>query len=304
MKWPLVLILTFMALARGGVASGQEPATPAKIDFNRDIRPILSNHCDKCHGPDAAQRQGGADGLRLDVRDGAIADLGGYAAIVPGQPEKSALVQRITSTDDDERMPPKETGKKLTPREIELLHASGSSKGREYAPHWSYVKPVRPPLPAVKQTAWPRNEIDHFILARLEREGLAPSPEADRAGPASPREPRPDRAAADAGGGATHVRLGRKTEAVRDGYVDQAARLARLRRALGACVARPGPLRRLGRLRRRPAADDLAVSRLRDPRAQRQQAVRPVHDRADRRRPAARIRPTSSSSPRRFIATR
>src|SRR5215813_148001 len=86
-----------------------EPAT--KVDFNRDIRPILSNTCAKCHGPDAAQRKGGKDGLRLDVREDAVADLGGYAAIVPGQPEKSELIRRIKSTDDDERMPPKASGK-------------------------------------------------------------------------------------------------------------------------------------------------------------------------------------------------
>src|SRR5437773_1806804 len=83
-----------------------ELAAP-KIDFNHDIRPILSNQCAKCHGPDPKERKGGTDGLRLDVRDDAIADLGGYAAIVPGHPEKSALVERITSRDDEERMPPK-----------------------------------------------------------------------------------------------------------------------------------------------------------------------------------------------------
>jgi hypothetical protein len=104
---------------------------------------------------------------------------GGYAAIVPGQPQKSALVERINSTDDDERMPPKEMGKRLSPREIRLL-TEWIKQGAEYASHWSYVAPVRPPLPKVKQAAWPRNEVDRFILARLEREKLAPSPEADR----------------------------------------------------------------------------------------------------------------------------
>src|SRR5262245_17799785 len=152
----------------------------AKIDFNRDIRPILSNTCAKCHGPDAAQRKGGADGLRLDVREDALADLGGYAAIVPGQPEKSELIRRITSSDDDERMPPKATGRKLTPREISLL-TEWIRQGAEYARHWSYVRPIRQKLPLVKQQTWPRNEIDYFILARLEREGLAPSSEADGA---------------------------------------------------------------------------------------------------------------------------
>jgi len=179
MKWPLVLFLMFVVFARAGVASGKEPAAPAKIDFNRDIRPILSNYCHKCHGPDPAQRKGGVDGLRLDVREGAIADQGGYAAIVPGQPEKSAVVERINSTDSDERMPPKEMGKQLSPREIRLL-TEWIKQGADYASHWSYVQPVRPPLPTVKQAAWPRNEVDRFVLARLEREGLTPSPEADR----------------------------------------------------------------------------------------------------------------------------
>src|SRR5262245_8374270 len=156
-----------------------QPAS-SKIDFNRDIRPVLSNQCAKCHGPDANQRKGGTDGLRLDIRDDAMADLGGYAAIVPGHPEKSALVKRILSTDDDERMPPKGSGKKLSPREIDLLQR-WIAQGAPYAAHWSYTKPVRPPLPAVKQPVWPRNEIDYFILQRLELEGLAPMPEADRA---------------------------------------------------------------------------------------------------------------------------
>src|SRR5438477_12512719 len=109
-----------LSVAAVGVLRAAEPGA-SQIDFNRDIRPILSNTCAKCHGPDPAQRKGGTDGLRLDVRADAVADLGGYAAIVPGQPEKSELIKRITSADDTERMPPKESGKKLTPREVRLL---------------------------------------------------------------------------------------------------------------------------------------------------------------------------------------
>src|SRR5438477_10462163 len=100
------LIALSLCLFLVGKLIAAEPAAP-KIDFNRDIRPILSNQCAKCHGPDPKERKGGADGLRLDVREDAIADLGGYAAIVPGHPEKSALVERIRSRDDEERMPPK-----------------------------------------------------------------------------------------------------------------------------------------------------------------------------------------------------
>jgi hypothetical protein len=103
-----------------------------------------------------------------DALEAAVADLGGYAAIVPGRPEKSALIQRITSADDDERMPPKATGKKLTGREISLL-TEWVRQGAEYSRHWSYVMPTRPPLPLIKQKDWPRNEIDYFLLAARRR---------------------------------------------------------------------------------------------------------------------------------------
>ena len=122
---PLRLLFAWTVICAAASTPAAEPAAsqpvPDKVDFNRDIRPILSNQCAKCHGPDAKERKGGTDGLRLDVREAAVADLGGYAAIVPGHPEKSALVERIRSSDDEERMPPKGSGKKLTPREIELL---------------------------------------------------------------------------------------------------------------------------------------------------------------------------------------
>src|SRR5262245_4451364 len=174
----LVTLLLFVVLLPGTGLFAADAAA-AKIDFNRDIRPILSNQCAKCHGPDAKERKGGTDGLRLDVREDALGDLGGYAAIVPGQPGKSELIKRILSTDDDERMPPKGSGKKLTQREIDLLK-QWIEQGAEYAQHWSYVKPMRPALPAVKRSDWARNEIDYFILERLERERLSPSEEADR----------------------------------------------------------------------------------------------------------------------------
>src|SRR5262249_10656711 len=107
MTRPLAIVLLTLVGAADRLVAAQPAA--GSVDFNRDIRPILSNHCAKCHGPDAKERKGGTDGLRLDVREDALADLGGYAAIVPGQPEKSALVQRITSADNEERMPPKES---------------------------------------------------------------------------------------------------------------------------------------------------------------------------------------------------
>ncbi len=149
-------------------------ASPAKVDFAREIRPILSRNCLSCHGADAENRQAN---LRLDVRNQAVADRGGYHAITPGNSAQSRLVARISNSDMP--MPPAATGKKLSSEEIELIKA-WIDQGASYTSHWAFAKPVRRPLPAVKDTSWPRNEIDHFVLARLEAEGLAPSPEADR----------------------------------------------------------------------------------------------------------------------------
>jgi hypothetical protein len=146
------------------------------IGFNRDVRPLLAEKCFTCHGPDKNKRE--AD-LRLDVRDSAVADRGGYQVIVPGNPDDSLLLDRVTSDDEDERMPPAGVGKSLSPRDVEILRA-WIAQGAEYQPHWSFVPPQRPPLPTASRPDWVRNPIDLFILARLEQEGLAPSPDADR----------------------------------------------------------------------------------------------------------------------------
>jgi hypothetical protein len=149
----------------------------ATVDFNRDIRTILSNKCFVCHGPDIAERQGG---LRLDSREGAIAEGdSGDPAIVPNHPDKSPLVRRISSDDDDERMPPPDSGRTLLPAEIKLL-TEWVRQGANYSRHWSYIKPTRPELPQVSDGRWTGNPIDRFILARLQREGLKPQAEADR----------------------------------------------------------------------------------------------------------------------------
>ncbi len=169
-------LLLGLALA-APLAGAQEPrAVPDRVQFNRDIRPILSENCFKCHGPDARARQ---SGLRLDQREGAVANREGVFAVVPGSLEKSELVRRITSTESDEKMPPPKSGKKLAPREIALLKR-WIEQGAGYEGHWSFVPPRRAALPAVLDAAWPRNPIDRFVLSRLEREGLRPSPEADR----------------------------------------------------------------------------------------------------------------------------
>jgi hypothetical protein len=147
------------------------------IDFNRDIRPILSNTCFKCHGFDDTQRQ--AD-LRLDTLDGATAELpSGARAVVPGNSAESELVARITAADEEIRMPPPASGKTLSAEQIELLKR-WIDEGAPFEQHWSFVPPKRPELPAVQRADWPAGPIDQFILARLEQEGLSPSPPADK----------------------------------------------------------------------------------------------------------------------------
>ncbi|MBI4660852.1 MAG: PSD1 domain-containing protein [Verrucomicrobia bacterium] len=146
------------------------------VDFNRDIRPILSDHCFQCHGPDEKARKAK---LRLDTREDAIAAREEGAAIVPGKSSESKLIERIRSTDPDEVMPPPKTGKKLTPEQAARLKR-WIDEGAAYQGHWSFTPPRRTALPPVKARSWPRNEIDHFILARLEQQDLKPSPEADR----------------------------------------------------------------------------------------------------------------------------
>ena len=149
----------------------------AAVEFNRDVRPIFSDKCFTCHGPDVNNRK---TPLRFDTEKGATQDLGGHFAIVTGQPEKSTLVERIASDDAIRRMPPSYEGhSKLSEREIGLIRR-WVEQGAKWQQHWSFVTPTRPRPPDVRDANWPRNAIDNFVFARLEREGLAPSPEADR----------------------------------------------------------------------------------------------------------------------------
>ncbi|HYF01494.1 MAG TPA: DUF1549 domain-containing protein, partial [Planctomycetota bacterium] len=147
-----------------------------RVHFNRDIRPLLWDTCLKCHGPDVEAN--GSD-LRLDTRQGALADLGGRAAIVPGKPEKSELYLRLTTADRKDRMPPAKSGKTLTPAQIELFRR-WIEEGAEYQGHWAFIPPAKTAPPAVRTAGWARTPVDAFLLARMEKEGLRPSPEADR----------------------------------------------------------------------------------------------------------------------------
>src|SRR2546425_1367755 len=162
-----------------GLAAGvcARAASKAPVDFDRDIHPILSDKCFACHGPDEKERKAK---LRLDRKDEAFKPLkSGSYAIVPGHPEKSELVARLSTKDEDDLMPPPKSGKKLTPAQIDLLRR-WVAEGAAWQRHWAFVKPERPPLPAVRNKKWPRQEMDYFVLARLEKEGLQASPEADR----------------------------------------------------------------------------------------------------------------------------
>jgi hypothetical protein len=180
------LLCALLLLSRSaGIASvlaGRGAGAAEMANVSRDARKILSDNCFKCHGPDEKERKGGKKGarLRLDTPEGAQMDLGGHQAVVPGHPEKSEMVKRITSTDADEKMPPPESGKKLTPTDIALLQ-NWIKQGAAYTKHWAYIKPVRPALPKVKNQRGAKNDIDFFIMDRLDREKLKPSQEADRA---------------------------------------------------------------------------------------------------------------------------
>ena len=172
-----VAALCFLAGTLVGFGKTVAKLDRKPIDFNREIRPILAENCLTCHGPDKSKRKGG---LRLDLAADATAKLeSGERAIVPGSPEKSRLLQVITTSSDDDRMPPKKTGKVLSKNQVSVL-TEWISQGAPFKQHWAYLAPERPELPVVKGKDWPRNEIDRFILARLEQEGLKPSPEAEK----------------------------------------------------------------------------------------------------------------------------
>jgi len=154
------------------LAGAQDPSR--KIDFSRDIRPILSDKCFTCHGPDQNKR---ASELRLDNRESAFAQHDGHAAIVPGDVAGSLLHQRITSTDPETKMPPAASGHDLSATQVELLTA-WIQQGAKWTEHWAFLTPQRPVVPSLPGDKWSRSEIDRFILDRLLQENLKPSAEA------------------------------------------------------------------------------------------------------------------------------
>jgi len=167
-----------MAIAAGaGVDSPKKsPGPVAKPDFAREVRPLLASHCFKCHGQDEGARKAK---LRLDVRENATQPAKSDAVpIVPGKPDKSELVRRIFTDNEDDLMPPPGAKNPLAPADKELLKR-WIAAGAEYRPHWAFLAPKQASRPKVHDQAWPRNAIDFFVLARLEQEGLKPSPRAD-----------------------------------------------------------------------------------------------------------------------------
>ena len=163
----------------GALAVGLANPGAVRIDFNRDIRPVLSGNCFKCHGPDAAKRKAG---LRLDAREGATQSRDGVRAVDPADLAKSELLVRITSTDPDTRMPPPEANSRLTPEQVKLL-SEWVMAGGEYSRHWAFNRPVRQPPPslAADRSAWAKNAVDVFVAARQVESGVVPSLQAPKA---------------------------------------------------------------------------------------------------------------------------
>lgn len=180
-RFSLIRIVIACVAISSSTVLAEKPSAPGKpavdVDFNRDIRPILSKNCFHCHGPDEGTRE---TDLRLDQRTSAIAKLDSDThAIVPQNAEQSELFQRIISSDESTVMPPPDVGEKLTAAQIAKIKA-WIEQGAPYARHWSFIPPQRPKHPAVKLKDWPVNDIDYFILAQLEHAGLKPNPKANR----------------------------------------------------------------------------------------------------------------------------
>lgn len=172
MKSSLVIsVVSFVVLGYAALGQQATKAEDPEVVFGRDVMPILGQRCFKCHGPDAAQV---AAGLRLDSLQTA------KAVIEPGAPDRSRLIERVSAKDPSERMPPQDSGvKPLSAEQVDTLRR-WIKQGAKYERHWSFIPPVMPKQPAVKDEKWVKNPVDRFVLAKLEQAGLKPEPEADR----------------------------------------------------------------------------------------------------------------------------
>lgn len=164
------ILIPVLSVLASVLSTGSRGESPVPVRFGRDILPILSENCFKCHGPDEKARKAK---LRLDIREGAM------KVIDPGKSDESEIIRRIFSGDPEERMPPPKSNRKLSEEQKDLLKR-WVDQGAPWGKHWAYETPARPLLPKVKKSAWPRNGIDFFVLARLEKEGMTPSSEASR----------------------------------------------------------------------------------------------------------------------------
>ena len=165
---PAFLLPLFISLSLVGAET---------VSFNRDIQPILSENCYHCHGPDSAARKAE---LRLDRPEFAFQKAkSGEVAIVKGSPETSTIIKRVTTSDPDDVMPPPESHKSLTPREVALLK-QWIKEGAQYQEHWAFIAPQRP-APPVDATQWTHSPIDQFVVNRLAQQGLKPNPPEERA---------------------------------------------------------------------------------------------------------------------------
>jgi hypothetical protein len=173
-KKSAAFVLLFAAL--GAANSLARAADSERVNFDRDIRPIFSDTCYACHGPDDAKRKAE---LRFDQRESAFAQRDSGPAIVPADPRRSGLFRRITSTNADEKMPPPDSGRQLTRQQIAVI-GKWIEQGARWEEHWSLLPPKRPAVPKPNDWGWCRNTLDAFVLSRLEREGLKPSPPAEK----------------------------------------------------------------------------------------------------------------------------
>ena len=182
MQRPLLLLIALAAAFAPATLNAAEPVGTAPstaerppVDFNREIRPILSDHCFACHGPDESRR---AVDLRLDTREGLFTLRDAGAPVVPGQPEASELLRRIHTEEAEEQMPPAKFGRPLTETQKQRI-ADWIQQGAKWSQHWAFVAPVRPEPPVDMNDHWSRDPVDRFVWAKLRSEGLAPSAEAD-----------------------------------------------------------------------------------------------------------------------------